>query len=300
MNQHLIRRWALGALVAAGVVLTTVRCADGESPPVAPDGPGLRANRHDASRAARITPEAKERSRHALAKGAWAGEVHRLAMSDLIRDRSAWRGARRRGAAGNCAIGWRLAAKYASMVARHIGPERGRHTPKMPADLEVKLGCPAGSGRAFERLLAVRNGQLSLFLQEGLPPGVTGEYEQYGPALESAYYGAWSPDQVASATYAAVDQAAANGLGQPDLEYLALIAGISVSSAYQWHDYEQSGGFDDDGGAGDAFSLFRALGRWGKVGVADLGGAMMGSRGGAWWAVAGGLVASSVTAINTA
>jgi hypothetical protein len=299
MNQHVIQRLALGALIAAGVVLTTVRCGDGGNPPVAPRGPDLQASRHDASRAARVTPEAKERSKHALAKGAWAGEVHRLAMSDLIRDRSAWRGARKRGAAGNCAIGWRLAEKYTPLVAQHIGIELSRHTPKMPTDLELKLGCPVGSGRAFERLLAVRNGQFSLFLQEGLPPGVTGAYEQYGPALESAYYGASTPGQLATATYAVVDQAAANGLGQPDLEYLALIAGISVSSAYQWYEYERAGGFGG-GYVEDPLSLFRAMNRWGKVGIADLGGAMMGSRGGPWWAVGGGLVASAVTAINTA
>jgi hypothetical protein len=299
MNRHAIRRLALGALVATAVVLTTVRCGDGGSPPVAPSDRGLQASRHDASRAAPVTAEAKERAKHALAKGAWVGEVHRLAMADLIRDRAAWRGARQRGAAANCAIGWRLAEKYFPMVARHVGPEVGRQTPKMPADLELKLGCPAGSGQAFERLLAGRNGQLSLFLQEGLPPGVTGAYEQYGPALESAYNSASTPGQVATATYAVVNQAAANGLGQPDLEYLALIAGLSVSSAYQWYEYEQSGGFGD-GSVEDPFSLFRAMGRWGKVGVADLGGAMMGSRGGPWWAVAGGLVASAVTAINTA
>jgi hypothetical protein len=234
----------------------------------------------------------------AMAKGTWAGELHRLAMTDLIRDRAGWRGARTRGRSATCAIAWRLAEKYAPMTAQYIVSASSRRVPRMPKDLETKIGCPAGSGAAFERVVAGWSTQLSLFAQgdSALPPGVTGDYEWYGPALESAYNGAYYPSQVRTRTNAVVAQAAANGLGQPDLEYLAAIGGISISSADQWYDYEQSGGFGDER---RPLSLFRAMNKWGRVGVADLGGAMMGSRGGFWWAVAGGLVASSVYAINS-
>jgi hypothetical protein len=128
-------------------------------------------------------------------------------------------------------------------------------------------------------------------------PGVSGAYEHYGPALEGSFLGASTADQAVAATYAVLNQAAADGLAQPDLDYLALIASVSISSAYQWYEYEQAGGFSD-ANVQDPMSLFKHMTKWGRVGVADLGGAMMGSRGGFWWAVAGGVIASSVAAIN--
>jgi hypothetical protein len=167
MNRYAAQRLALCALIPLGLILTTARCGDDRSPPVAPGDSKVRASRHDATRTSQVTPEARERAKRALAKGAWAGEVHRLAMTDLISNRGTWRSVRQRGPAAVCAVAWRLAAEYAPMAAQHIGPEASQRVPKMPENLETKLGCPAGSGKAFERLSAAHRGDQTLIRQDG-------------------------------------------------------------------------------------------------------------------------------------
>jgi hypothetical protein len=297
MDYSKVLRLAQYSVAGAVLLIATTRCADQSPPPTASSAPSPHMA---AGTAPRDTAEARERAGLAMRRGAWAGELHRQAMAVLIADPEVWQGARRRTPAQNCAIAWGLAERFRQSIDAHVGSGAKAQRRRMPANLEEQIGCPRGSGAS-----AVNPAHpLSIFFQEDslLPPDVTGEYEMYTDALLGVYEYATSPSEVEAGTWKVMRGAAALGLGQPDLDYLGALAGISISSAYQWHEFEMSGGFDSDGG-GDtdqAMSLFRLeMSRWGKIGWADLGGAIMGARGGPVWMIVGTLVASGVMAMNT-
>jgi len=235
---------------------------------------------------------------------AWMGELHSSAARDLIKELQTLRG-RKATLQMRCDAAWRIARKYAPRAAA-----LGALTLDIVRDLEThaaKQGCRGSSGLAA-LVVTSREGSsqpLALKAVVALTEVASGAYADYGPQLELAYDLAQTPDDVAVRTWTVVDQAAADGLPQPDLEVLAGLASISVSSAYDWYAYEQSGGFaGDPGGAGDddepmlSTSDLRC-GKWCRVGWADLGGALWGaifSGGNVFVAVYRGTVVSLIAA----
>jgi hypothetical protein len=285
-------------IIAVSVVLgvAAVRCTDNQSS-VAPRRVGARVSN------AKITDEARARARAARTKGAWMGEFHSNAIHDWIEGRKEL--GKNATLEAKCALVWRLARKYAPKAAEH-----GALTKEVVDELEAygaKKGCGGPSGLdAYISSAAANSRQLSIFgVLKAQWEGATGVYADYEPQLEAAYNNPSTPDDVAAVSWAVIDQAAANGIPQADLEVLAGLASISVSSAYDWYAYELSGGFSGGGGgAGDVpmYSVFGALslcGKWCKVGWADLGGALWGalvSGGNPGVALLRGTVVSLITA----
>jgi len=120
--------------------------------------------------------------------------------------------------------------------------------------------------------------QFSVFLRSAMPQEATGAWQNYEPALEAAWNGD-TPDAVATASWSVVDQAAADGVSQADLEMVAALASVSASSAPEWYQFEQSGGFEcttvDD--CPLQMSVFQRGSYWRTVGMCDLLGAFVGA-----------------------
>ena len=231
--------------------------------------------------------------------------MHTHAMDEIRASRDVWRATRPHTKEERCAVASRIARRYAQQAADKVGVTIGdlNGAAKSAA---AKQGCGIGTDFAStSKSMSPRgSGLLSIFGSLTMTEVVTGEFGNYVGGLNDAYSGASSPDDVASASWAIVNQAAANGLGQPDLEVLAALADIGASSASEWYSFQQGGGFDDP--HQDEFSLFR-LGAfsWRIVGWSDLGGAVAGAYGGMAGgpagafagAVVGGAISSAVAAL---
>lgn len=259
-----------------------------------------------------VTPAAIERVKAARARVHWVAQLHTDAMNEVRAMGPSWRGGRSHGLADRCVVALTVGRRYGSRAADRLGlsardvasalrASAREHGCAVPADVA------ALSGRApSPALLAIYS------VMQTADETLTGEFQNYTPGLDAAYANASTPSDVDYASWAVVYQAAANGLGQADLDVLAAIADIGVSSAYEWYAYELSGGFSGGGGGGDptqeAMSIFR-LGfgpiKWRAVGWSDLGGAIAGALGGAAGGPAGafggavtrGAVASAVSAL---
>lgn len=259
--------------VCAVIGIASVRCTDKPSAV----GPLRLASRVSH---AQITDEARARAQAARAKSAWMGEFHSKAVHEWIEGRkSLGKNANRE---AKCALAWKVARRYASKAG-----QQGALSKQVVDELEAyaaKKGCRGPSGLASVSSNTPSTRELSIFgVLTAQWEGSTGVYANYEPQLQAAYDYPSTPDDVASVSWAVVDQAAADGIPQPDLEVLAGLASISVSSAYDWYAYEQSGGFSGGGGGTDdppVYSVFGTVapcGKWCKVGWADLGGALWGA-----------------------
>jgi hypothetical protein len=225
-------------------------------------------------------------------KVAWMGELHSEVVRDLMKNRKTLLDSRKRTKRDDCRVAWQLARKYMPRVADHAPI-----TVQMVASLEAeaaKHGClePSGLRALVTQSEDERSRQFSS-AQEGL----TGAFANYQGALEAAYINAATPGDVATASWLVVDQAAADGIAQADLEVLAGLASISASSAADWYRFEQDGGFEGDSLPAEiALSLDGDY--WRTVGICDLlgamGGAMLGGLGGA---ITGGFLASVICGI---
>lgn len=274
MSSSSIRRSAFAIACALSVTILAVRCAD--SGPLL--GPSHRASTPAAKKA--VTPAARERAAAARKKVAWMGELHSAVIRDLTKNRKQWLASRGRTKASDCDVAWQIARKYVPRVAEH-----GEITPKIVAAAEAeaaKHGCKGPSGLEFVIRSQQKSAlQFSMFVATARQDGASGAFANYQASLEAAYNNAATPAEVATVTWAVVDQAAADGLGQVDLEILAGLASISVASANDWYTFERGGGFEEDSLLAQ-MSLFQNGSYWRTVGVCDL----LGAFAGAW---AGGL-----------
>jgi hypothetical protein len=230
---------------------------------------------------------------------AWVGELHSEMLRDFMKNKKAWLG-KKPSLETRCNVLWRLTHKSIAKSSEHVpvtkemiaaakseGTKRGCSA---PTDLESLVTASAP--------VAAQSRQLSLFGTIVTQEEPSGAYQDYTPALEAAWNGATTPSAVESASWAVVDQAAAANIPQADLDIVAAAASVSVSSAYDWYAYGQSGGFEGGGGGGggeDPMSLFQGwLEKFGTVGKCDLLGALVGAiLGGIGGAFIGGFVASA-------
>ena len=233
------------------------------------------------------------------------GELHNVAMRDMLEHEHAWRGNGPRTLQSNCAIAWRIAQKYAPIVAQRTGKPFTNAVELRVRAVASQSGCDT---QGFRGLVAsAPSGQMSIFGVLDGADGVTGAYEPYATRLQNeSFAGVASPRDVATRSRAIVDQASADGIPQPDLELLAGLASIAVASAEEWYDYESVGGFGGSPGRlepSPAYSIFlnaNVCTRWCVVGWSDLGGADVGAWGGGpAGAVVGGAVASVVAGLSS-
>ena len=286
-------RTLLGLLGALTLLIGAIYCANEPTPPK--------------QRVMRITAPALARAQAARTRMAWVGEFHQELIADFKAHKDAWLG-NARSRASDCAAAVRVATKYAAVAKAKLGYTAAL---TVPAGVLNSVGCPeSNAARGVPLMLLWRQGLIvdSASIYDPNTAYVTGAFDSYTGALSAVYGYATTPDQVASATWAVVDQAAADGLDAPDLDVLAGLASLSVSSAYQWYGYQQQGYIIDTSAPTtylDPATPIAAIGFWGKLGVVDLGGALMGARGGMgagpagafYGALIGGGIASAVWGI---
>jgi hypothetical protein len=284
-------RALLTGAAGAAIILTSLNCSDAPPPTSIKPGP--------ATRNAAVGKAARERAAAARARTEWMARVHSEFVHDLTKNKATWLGPGRATWETKCNALWKLARKYGARVAQHAPL-----TPRLVSDVEAYAaarGCSGPSGLQALVTAPSQNAaqQFSIFGHALLQSEPTGAYHEYVPALEGVYNYAVYPSDVASASWAIVDQAAANGIPQADLDVVAGYASISVSSSYDWYVYEESGGFNtnyvDDPTTVQPMSLFQGGRYWRRLGYCDLGGALVGGWGGGFaGAVVLGFVASGI------
>ena len=299
----------LRALLGA-TLFAVAACSDAAPPATSPPIADITTPQNPlAARAplknAPITANAIARVASARARTSWVAAMHTDAMNEVRAMRDDWRATRPHHKQQRCEAVLRIARRYTERATAHVGMPAGVMN-GVARKAAVDHGCAPGADLAMT-LPAYSRGAalLSLFSTTALTEEVTGEYQNYLGGLDNAYASAGSPDEVSNLSWAVVNQAAANGVGQADLDVLAAIAGVGVSSGYEWYSFQQGGGFDDPGQ--DEMSMFarKKLVNWKTVGWADLGGAIVGAIGGAAagppgmfaGAVTRGAIASGIAAL---
>jgi hypothetical protein len=236
-------------------------------------------------------------ARAALARErtAWMGDVHSAFVQDLTKNRAAWLGRGKKTRAEKCKALWAVLRKYMPRVVEHGQLTAGaveavesyarKNDCHEPSGLMAFASSPQNSARAFSMFGSVGQGH------------PTGAYYPYYGQLEAVFGWAEHPDQVAAASWAIVNQASADGIPQIDLEVLSGLASIGVSSAYDWHAYEQNGGFNPP--PSEQWSLFQGMRYWRRIGLCDLFGAFLGGwSGGFPGAVVMGATASGICILS--
>ncbi len=248
---------AAGAL---GVALATARCAGKESsaPPRAEPHP-LSATRAAAVAAQGLLP-------HGLPQVNWMAEVHTRAMQEALAIQAELRASSPK---DRCARIERIVHRLVPDIARHTGITDQAFYEARFAEARARSGCPETPALSVWGLPA------PLAVSED---SVTGEYQAYTEAMESAILNAGSPEEAA----AGIDAALAAGASLPAADYqvLAGIASIAASSVYYWYQVETtSGGGGDPEYQMSIFGTTGPCGFWCKTGWADLFGAVGGALG---------------------
>jgi hypothetical protein len=274
--RHPSSRTVASIVGVVALALTAAYCTDGDVPTSSLNKP--------------ITQDALARVAAARAKVGVVGTVHSAMVRDISKRGIGFGPKHARTTAQNCRMAWEVTQRHTAGFAL---PAEGIAAAE---NALARVGCTSRSGL----MAAVRENPLSIFLQE-VP---SGQYLEYEPALESAINNAASAADVEAATWPVVNQAAANGISQADLEALVSTAVASVTSAYDWQSVDASGGLSGGGGGGPGgelpYSMFqvRELIGWRKIVLADLKGAAVGAAGGLWGACIGAVAASAYSFLS--
>lgn len=132
----------------------------------------------------------------------------------------------------DCAAAVCVATKIGGPTASEAWPPRAL---AVPAGMLASVGCPATQPVLVPLILLLRQSLIvdSASICDPYTAVVTDAFTYYSGDLVAVYSYATTPDQVANATWAVVNQAAADGLDAPDRDGLAGIVSLSISSAYQ-------------------------------------------------------------------
>lgn len=212
---------------------------------------------------------------------AWVGQLHTEAVCDLTRNEAHWRavgGGWDR--AGRCRAVKALTEKYMGRVQREQRTLLGlnRHEAALRAT-QAAPDCAGAGPLSIFGTNASAAVQYQYSPEDGEP--VTGAYENYLPAIETAVNTASSAAQVASNVNAVL--ASASGIPDPDLQVLYAVAELAISSNQYWYDFEVSGEMDEALSARAVesppmYSIFFAQPpRWRVIGAADVIGCAAGA-----------------------
>jgi hypothetical protein len=214
---------------------------------------------------------------HARRDLGWIGDVHAQAMHELASNKALW-GDKKNGtpAQRRCAALTMLVTRYTGLVGQHLGVDPAQVRAIVHLTLQ-KQKCnesrPLALWAPIPYAARVRAATQDL---------ATGAYQSYVPGLEAAMQNGATPGDVAYGMDAVLSSA--TDLGPGDAMILDGLASIGVSSAYDWHDQEQSGALDTEIDAIRvyAMSIFppprpAMLSWWGGLGWADLAGSVSGA-----------------------
>lgn len=293
----------VGVLVAALALGIAISCSDSSSRPTSPRALPSRTSQTKIPVLAPITPEAKARAAAARQKGLWAANLHTKAMNEIRQSLKAWRASGPHSRQAACDAAWGIVRKYLLEAAESAGVAPAALN-KSIAAAAPPVGCTSIPPLALsEPRMFQGRALLSIFAARTLDDSVTGAWGDYAGGFNDAFNNS-TPAAVASAAYAVVDQAAANGIDQADLEVLGGMADATASSAYDWYSEQQSGTFDDGCCGGDPMSIFLQRGSaWRIIGWSDVGGLISGAY--STWefgpqAVLGGATAGMIIASGSA
>jgi len=291
---HSFRRFMLVTIGVLGLAVVAWQCTDSTTQPTA------RVAIATGGKRAAVTQQAVDRAAAARERTKWAAEEHHRVVRRLVAARKQLK--RDRTHAENCAIAWDVireelprfsAAGFAITPALAEAARRG-----------AAVGACAGGEGISAYINATSASALSIFNAVALRQQTTGAFANYEGALDAIYNASYWPWEVASAANSVVAQAAADGIPQADLDVVAGVANVAISSAYDWYTYERNGGFRgvDCTTTCDValMSVFLQKGSaWRRVGYADLGGAISGAlRAGFQGAVIGGALSSAISALG--
>lgn len=178
-------------------------------------------------------------------KVAWVGELHRVAMDDLVANKAAYLGEAGSKTARQCRAVAALVRKHSPTIESRLGQsftseERAakvrevlRLTPKcrdaVPSAMSVYSALPA---LTLSRMAAIQEDT------------VTGAFAPYLDQINNAVGSTdGSPNAVGQAVDQIVYTAANAGLSDPDLEVVVGAAAVAASSSSGWQATQQSGGF---------------------------------------------------------
>lgn len=298
-----MRKTNLAVVTGIAIAGLIVACAPSDDAAPAPTIPAVSASRatgptasSNAEVPASTTSSVQIASRgrtpaERRASVAWVGQLHTEAVSDLTRNEAHWRavgGGWDR--AGRCRAVKALTEKYMARVQREQRTLLGldRHKAALMATQAAPACAGAGALSIFGSS-ATAAVQYQYSPEDGEP--VTGAYEDYLPALESAVNSAWSATQVTSNVNAVL--ASVSGLPDPDLQVLYAAAELAISSNQYWYEFEVSGQMDEalrDRGSGgpSMYTIFPVQApRWRVIGAADLFGCAAGAADKAWLSAGG-------------
>jgi len=258
-------RWYVSRLFlvagALGAALATARCAGREpsAPPRAAPRQPLNAARAAAAVAQGLLP-------HGLPQVNWMAEIHTRAQQEALAVQAELRAS---DPGNRCARIEGIVRRLVPDIARHTGITDQAFYEARFAEARARSGCPDTPALSVWGLPAP------------LPTtedGVTGEYQAYTGAMESAILNAGSPEEAAAGIDAALT--AGSSLPAADYQVLAGIASIAASSVYYWYQVEVSSGGGAGGDQEYLMSIFRTTGWcgfWCRTGWADLFGAVGGA-----------------------
>jgi len=293
---HMTRSARVVVPCLLATALALAGCAGSETPP--PVSPPRAGNQASASRVAAAA--AAGRLPRGYARVEWIGEVHALAMEQVVAN---GRRLRSSGSEARCRFIESVARGQIPRIMRESGVSNPQVYETGIAQAKARVGCSSAVGLSvFGRALAYRGPEDDTT--------VTGAFDYYSSQAYDAVEYASSPEGASASLDAVLNQATADGLGSGDLTVLSAAVSFGKSSADYWYSIEQSGY-----GPGDSipnqYSIFGSYSNplfsrfWNNVGKADLVGmfmgALMGSTGGCGGAIVigllGGVIGSSVAYI---
>jgi len=242
----------------------------------------------------------------------WLGATHNKAMEELVATKKTWnhksRGSR---AERKCRAVSDLTVRYAAIVAQRLALQQS-DVDKQIAGALKHAGCPGGKpGKAGKQQSVVGNGSMIVapmalwrtrflaakrFFED--EETVTGAYNNYIPAMESAINNASTGSEAAAEIDHVLSTAASANIGQGDMTMLNAIGSVGAASVLYWYDYEASGQLDRDKTSISQYetapgsqyeptmSIYRSMGwlhAFGMVGWADLIGAAAGAASACTW-----------------
>ncbi len=209
----------------------------------------------------------REQSRltHGRADLAWVGELHTTVMQEWL-DRRSGVGALRSAQACEHLTG--LVHSHFADVKAHVPGADEAMFVRVLRDAAGRVGCGSPSGLGRMSLLTSTQPPTEIDVQPSSSPDstVTGAYEPYAAAIESAVAAAATPEAASEAVDAVLMQA--SKIPAPDFVVLQAVAEVVSSSAWYW----ASNNGLADGGA--LLAIFRrATFSWRALAGADFAGA---------------------------
>lgn len=216
----------------------------------------------------------------ARAKVGWIGRLHRIAMDDLVSNKSTLIPQSGTTNQRRCEAALRILEKYspeiearAEMTLTPLGRSQ-----KLHSVLVMNPRCRGlyGSGQAASELTLLPAAMLLTQEEDTVTGAFEGYLDQISVAVDQSD---GTPSNVTALVNSIVIQAAAAGIPAPDLEVVVAAAEVATSSAEGWTATQQAGGFPGCQPTGPCLvepeNAFRAIGVVAVLAASDvLGGAL--------------------------